>query len=165
MSPYYANYGFHLRFSTETVQTISPVAEDHVEYIKLLHKSLQNEILHAQTAQKAFADTKRLPAPPFKEGDRVWLLRKHIKTTRPSSKLDYKRLGPFEILRMIGKVAVELKLPQTMKIHPIFHISLIKIYKTSNIRPQQPDPPPIEIEGEQEWEVKEILSTKIMKGN
>ena len=165
MSPYYANYGFHPRFSTENVQTISPVAQDHVEYMKLLHKSLQDEILHAQTAQKAFADTKRLLAPPFKEGDRVWLLRKHIKTTRPSSKLDYKRLGPFEILRMIGTVAVELKLPQTMKIHPTFHISLIEAHKTSNIRPQQPDPPSIEIEGEQEWEVEEILSTKMMKGN
>jgi hypothetical protein len=165
MSPYYANYGFHPRFSTKNVQTISPVAEDHVKYIKLLHESLQDEILHAQTTQKAFADIKRLSAPPFKEGDRVWLLRKHIKTTRPSSKLDYKRLGPFEILRMIGKVAVELKLPHTMKIHPTFHISLIEAHKTSNIRPQQPNPPPIEVEGEQEWEVEEILSTKMMKGN
>ena len=44
--------------------------------------------------QKAQADRRRLKSP-FKVGDRVWLLCRHIKSTQPCAKFDYQRLGPF----------------------------------------------------------------------
>ena len=34
--------------------------------------------------------------------------------------------GPFTILRKISTVSYELKLPNNSKIHPIFHVSLLK---------------------------------------
>ena len=36
--------------------------------------------------------------PWFKRGDKVYLLRRNIKITRPSDKLDYKKIKLFEIL-------------------------------------------------------------------
>ena len=65
-------------------------------------------------------------APTFKEGDKIYLLRKNIRTRRPNNKLDFKKIGPFEINKQIRKVNYRLKLPDTIKILPIFHISLLE---------------------------------------
>jgi len=49
-------------------------------------------------------------------------------------------------------------------IHPVFHVSLLEPYYTSNIpgRHQAP-PPPIEIEGENEYEVNTILDSRVRR--
>ncbi|MBW0486580.1 hypothetical protein O181_026295 [Austropuccinia psidii MF-1] len=49
-------------------------------------------------------------------------------------------------------------------IHPVFHISLLEPLKTSTIpnRHQEP-PPPIIIEEEEEWEVSQILDSKLKR--
>ena len=39
-----------------------------------------------------------LKGPWFKRGDKVYLLRRNIKTMRPLDKLDYKKIRLFEIL-------------------------------------------------------------------
>ena len=64
--------------------------------------------------------------PMLKEGDKVYLLRKNIVTKRLSDKLDYKKLGLFKIIEIKGLVNYRLKLPKTIKIHPIFYVSLLK---------------------------------------
>ncbi|KAF9079118.1 hypothetical protein BGX23_005030, partial [Mortierella sp. AD031] len=38
------------------------------------------------------------PQPDLQPGDLVWLLRRNIKITRPSDKLDVRRLGPFKVI-------------------------------------------------------------------
>ena len=62
----------------------------------------------------------------------VWLNAKNIRTSRPSRKLDNKRLGPFTVDTAIGTHAYRLLLPDTMKVHPVFHVSLLD--------PARPDP-------------------------
>jgi hypothetical protein len=56
----------------------------------------------------------------------VYLLRKNIKTKRLSDKLDYIKLGPFKIIRKLGLVAFKLEIPEGMRIHPVFYISLLE---------------------------------------
>ncbi|MBW0518770.1 hypothetical protein O181_058485 [Austropuccinia psidii MF-1] len=54
----------------------------------------------------------------------------------------------------------------SMEVHqPVFHISLLEPVKTSEIpnRHQEP-PPPIIIEEEEEWEVSQILESKLKRG-
>ena len=46
--------------------------------------------------------------PLLKEGDKVYLLYKNIKTKRLSNKLDFKKLGPFRILKKIRIVNYKL---------------------------------------------------------
>jgi hypothetical protein len=72
------------------------------------------------------ANRKRLGGPTFKEGDKVYLLRRNIKSDKPTKKLDAVKLGPFKILRQKGLVNYELELPKKMRIHPVFHISLLE---------------------------------------
>jgi hypothetical protein len=64
--------------------------------------------------------------PRFREGDLVYLLRRNIKTIKPNDKLDYKKFGPFKVKRNIKNISYELHLPPTIKIHPVFHISLLE---------------------------------------
>ena len=59
---------------------------------------------------KKYYDYKRSKGPDLKEGDKVWLLYKNFKSRQLSKKLDYVRLGPFEILEEILLVIYKLNL-------------------------------------------------------
>ena len=45
---------------------------------------------------------------------------------RVNEKLSPRFYGPFKILQKIGPEAYKLELPDTARIHPIFHVSLLK---------------------------------------
>jgi hypothetical protein len=52
-----------------------------------------------------------------------------------------------------------------MKVHPIFHVFLLKPYKESNIPGRtQPPPPCIEIHSLEEYEVEEVLDSQQRHG-
>ena len=53
---------------------------------------------------------------------------------------------------MVWDNACELELPEAMKIHPVVNVSQVKKYYGSLQRP-----PPIEIDGEEEYKVQDIL--------
>lgn len=90
----------------------------------------------------------------------MWLSTKNIKTARPSEKLDHKRLGPFAIVKIVSSHTYHLELPLAMKIHPVFHVSLLEPVSEDPVPRQVMLPPlPVEIEGHQEWKVEEVLDS------
>src|SRR5690606_22212287 len=117
-----------------------------------------------QKIAKEYADKKRQEPPSFEIGDLVWLSRRNIKTTRPCSKLDYKQIGPYKIVKKVNEVAYKLELPSHFSIHPVFHVSLLEPYIPNEIpnRIHEP-PPPIEIDNDEEWEVEEILDSFVKR--
>lgn len=95
-------------------------------------------------------------------GDRVWLSTKNIRTARPSKKLDHKQIGPYKIIKKIGSASYELELPSSMKIHSVFHSSLLRLVDENPMPNQIPEPPPpVIVENENEWEVEEILDSRL----
>lgn len=129
-SPFYANYGFHPTFEPHlSTDTTNPEAGDLAKRLSIIHDELKAELSEAQKRQALQFNKHALPSPEFKAGDLVWLLRRNIHTTRPSGKLDYRRLGPFEVLYTVGPSACRLKLPPKLsRLFPVFHVSLLEPY-------------------------------------
>ena len=73
-------------------------------------------------------------------------------------KLSPKREGPFTIKTKLSDLTYELNLPKRWKIHPVFHASLLTPFRqTEEHGPSFAEPPPDIIEGEEEYEVEEVL--------
>jgi hypothetical protein len=87
----------------------------------------------------------------------VWLSHRNIKTNRPSEKLDYRKLGPFQIVSKRGNAAYQLRLPCTMsRLHPVFNVSLLEPYRGS---PEHATPALIRLEGESAIEIQTTLDS------
>lgn len=72
-----------------------------------------------------------------------------------------KWIGPFTVVKRIGKTAYELELPANMKVHDVFHASLLKPYhKDGRV---QPPPPELMVDGQEEFEVELILDRRLQK--
>jgi hypothetical protein len=73
-----------------------------------------------------YANKSRLERPYFREGDLIYLLRRNIKITRPSDKLDLKKISLFKVKRNIRDISFEFELLPIIRIYLIFHISLLE---------------------------------------
>jgi Chromo (CHRromatin Organisation MOdifier) domain len=97
-----------------------------VDLMRDLHDELSWDMEFIANKSLMYYNKKRLGGPTLSEGDPVYLLRKNIKTKRLSTKLDHTKLGPYKIQKILGPLTYELELPQSMRIHPVFHISLLE---------------------------------------
>ena len=163
-TPFYALHGYHPRFHVDVprVSASTPLAHKRLQSIKGTQEDLQFHIATAQESQAHYYNQDKLSQPDYQPGDLVWLLRRNIKTTRPSDKLDVKRLGPYKIVEAVNTRAFRLELPSDMtRTHPVFHVSLLEPYHGNTIPGRAaPPPPPIEVEGELEYEVESIVDSR-----
>ena len=93
-------------------------------------KAVQKEIQAAKDQQKCYTDVNRSERV-FKEGDMVFLQVRPDKSSLSLGKfrkLSPRYCGPYEVLKRIGPEAYKLRLPEHLKIHDVFHVSLLKTY-------------------------------------
>jgi transposase InsO family protein len=154
-TPYFANHGRNPNLFQRTLP--SPKAEAAIksaEEMKTVHKDMSERTLHAQNQSISYVNKKRKTAPQLKEGDKVYLHTKNLRSKRPSKGLDHVKVGPFLVSKKNGPVTYTLKLPADAKIHPRFHINLLE--------PADKDTPlqrtwRYETEEDNEFEVEKIL--------
>ena len=140
----------------------SPEVVQYVDRLQNLDDYLHAEITWMQDAKAEAANQRLLPVPVYHVGNEVWLHRRFIRITRPSSKLEYKKLGRFRILEKVSSHAYKLDLPPSMKVHPVFHVSLFEPAFSDPIPGQRnPPPPTIIVDGKEEWLVEKIVSSRI----
>jgi hypothetical protein len=162
-SPFQMVYGLDPPTLQAGNDTGNPSAASRAEELHDLHKTLQADLAFYQYNMARYANRTRVEGPTLKGGDKVYLLRRNIKSDKPSKKLDAVKLGPFEIKEKKGPVTFELRLPKAMRIHPVFHISLLE--------PAAPDAalqieaPPLDPEiQEPVYEVEKILDHRWKSG-
>ncbi|XP_057733997.1 uncharacterized protein LOC130949239 [Arachis stenosperma] len=121
----------------------------------------------AAKRMKKWADKKRRHAS-YQVGDKVMikLLPQQFKAFRKVHKgLIRKYEGPFEIIGRVGEVAYKVQLPPSMKIHPIFHVSMLKPYHKDQDEPSRGDSsraPPVMIRSFDK-EIEEILANRVVR--
>jgi hypothetical protein len=113
-------------------------------------------LIAAQQRQKALADKRRVDQV-YKVGDKVLLSMKYLnlRHSESSRKLLPKWIGPFEVVQVVGPVAYKLKMNPGWRVHPVFHVSLLELYREDGR--VQPPPPPVKMEGALEYEVESII--------
>lgn len=122
-----------------------------IETVKILYRK-------AQDRARVIANSKRQDIV-FKAGEQVLLSTKNLQFKVGTRKFHPKFVGPFVIEKMISEVAAKLKLPSTYGIHNVFHVCLLKHYKSGgSFKPLPPDPEIID--GEPYYKVEKILSKR-----
>jgi len=116
---------------------------------------------------KDFADKSRQEVN-FEEGDEVWL---NIKTFQLLQGLSHKfsspYASPFKILEKKFPNTYKLELPENLKVHPVFHVSLLKLVARDASRPNREHnlrPPPDLVHNEPEFEVEVVLKSRQLRG-
>ena len=97
-------------------------------------------MVQAQQRQKAYADQHRRDLE-FPVGDRVLLSTKHMRRPGAGRCLLPRFIGPHKVAKRVGAVAYELDIPRSMRIHDVFHFSLLKPYRSDG----RVQPPPVTI--------------------
>ena len=83
---------------------------------------------------------------------------------RPTKKLTERYVGPYAIEEVVSSIAVKLRLPSSMRIHPVVNVSWIVRYKEQVKGQKKEEGKPIEVERVEEWEVEKILNKKKTRG-
>ena len=166
ISPFFTNKGYHPNLTIHPKRDLaSSRAKDLVVNLNELHQELKATISEAQLCYQGLADARHIPAPNLIIGQQAFIKAKFFRTTRPSHKLSEKFLGPFEILAKAGSHSYTLRLPGTIRgVHPVFHVSMLEPAVPNEIPNRiQSLPPPVDVQGELEYEIAEVLDSKIDK--
>jgi hypothetical protein len=110
-----------------------------------------------ELARTRIANQKQLKFVPFKKNQKVWLDTRNLKMSH-YRKIAPKREGPFKINEILGPVTYWLKLPESWKIHNVFHAALLQPYIENKVYGNNyPRILPKLLEGEEVYKVETIL--------
>jgi len=168
ISPFKANYGQDLRMGFKGRRKRKyEAAGKFVERMKRIQKKAKVALGKAQKEMKKFVDKKRREGEEYRVGDLVLLSTKDLKwqmKERRSEKLTKHFVEPYKVKGIISSNAIELKLPKSIKIHPVVNVSRVRLYKPQ-VEGQKKIPPKLVIiEGEEEFEVEKILNKRTVRG-
>ena len=131
-SPFEVVYGYQPVTPLEIISgtTKLPAVEKKIDEIRAVWSQAQVAIMKAQESQKIYADQRRRDEE-FEVGQEVYLSTRNL---RAYQKQDATYIGPFKIVDKLLRVSYKLDLPETMTIHPVFHVNLLKRHYPSPTR-------------------------------
>src|SRR3954468_687818 len=150
MSPFKINAGRDPLNPYGTITSIPdqvPATHDFLEEISNATKVAHDALVLAKAHQERNANKSRRDVQ-FSVNDQVLLSSAHInlasQAKRPSKKLQHRFIGPYRVTQKISPVAYKLELPDTLKIHPVFYVSLLRPYASPGAVDHRPPsaPPP-----------------------
>ncbi|QRW20758.1 Retrotransposable element Tf2 protein [Rhizoctonia solani] len=160
-TPFKALYGWEPTLTPSNVPTDVPEADDLAQAMEAQWKEV--ELALRQSKQRMIAGEQGNPTE-FGIGEEVWLDAKNVNLKTLSPKLTEQRLGPFKVIEKISDQAYCLELPPTMQIHNVFYVGLLSKVKRDKKRTFKNCPPPVTVDGEEEYKVEGITNAKERNG-
>ena len=159
-SPFYLMYGHHPVLPVEllkgdestNVETLSKFLERTQEVWRQARVQMEKAV----AIQKSYYDKKHRDIQ-FSVGDLVLLSTQNLRLKGIPHKLQRKFCGPYKILERIGTQAYRLKLPDSWRIHPVFHISLLKQWRESLVQQVPGDVELEDADRPEYFEIEKIL--------
>ncbi|MBW0560215.1 hypothetical protein O181_099930 [Austropuccinia psidii MF-1] len=152
----------------KNLPTIHPTAKDLHNILKRACDTASTCIAEAKEYHRQRWDKTHME-PDFKEGDQVLVSTLNFNNLKAPNKMRDSFVGPFTIIRLIGKNAVKVKLTEEFsRKHPVFIVSLVKTYFQTEERKfpsrrKNPTPPEIlEVEDSPGTVSKIIRARKII---
>jgi len=142
-------------------------AKKFIEKMKEIQEEARVALEKVQEEMKKYADRKRGEVDDYKIGDLVMLSTKDLKyqmVGRRTEKLMERFVGPYKVKKIVSSNAVELELPDAIKIYPVVNVSRICKYVGQVEGQKREQPAPVIINGEEEWEVEKILNKWQIRG-
>lgn len=180
MTPFYLNYGRHPETPLSIQSGIDVQTEDKSTdaFVQRLATDLQRAKDTLTTAQERQCEqaNKKRKDHTFAVGDMVWLSRRfmehlsHRHDVAGTKKVfRQSRYGPFEVVKVVGDNAYQLKLPKHWKIHDVVNISyLTPVHEAADKfpdrEPAQPDPDIDPNTGEKHHHVERLLNHRYFRG-
>lgn len=161
-SPFMAAYGYQPPlFPSQEGQVDIPSIQDHLKRTHHVRREPRAALSRTATCNKQTADCRCCPAPTYRLGQKVWLSTRDLNLSGNSRKLGPRFIGPFEMESIVNPVSIKFRLPPTLKIHPIFHISFVKPLESNPLAPPPTPPLPSRIvDRDPVHTVKEILNSR-----
>ena len=157
-----------MTFSQHPVQNANDIREVNANNIAQkmngIFEQMQAEMTRAQAIQAEQADKHQREGDKLEVGTRVWMDARNIATQCPNKKLDWKRLGPYEIMEVISPWAYCLRLPKDLHIHPVQPVSRLSKVAENPLPGQIEAPPPaVIVNGEEEYKVERIEDSRVFR--
>ena len=162
LSPFQCAYGYQPPlFPAREGEASCPSVQAFIRRCRRTWVRARASLLKAAGRYSLAANRRRSQAPEYQVGQKVWLSTRDLPLRVESNKLAPKFVGPFAIERVISPVAVRLKLPQSMRVHPTFHVSKVKPVSESPLVPAAPPPPPPRlVDGGLIYDVRRIIRSR-----
>ena len=163
LSPFQCSLGYQPPlFPSQETEVAVPSVRAHLRRCRRVWKTARQAMINTRDRVQRVANRRRVPAPAYCPGQKVWLLAKDLPLPTLSRKLAPRYVGPYAIERVINPSALRLQLPPSLKIHPVFHVSQVKPVAISALSPPAPTPPPPRTleSGDLVWEVSRILAVR-----
>ena len=107
------------------IRFVNPLADGIAKVHREIMDHLKRELAVAQERQaKAFKS--HVNGRSYNIEYWVYLNRKNIRINRPCKKLDWKLIGPFQIMERYGKNAYRLDIPVNFRFHDVFHVAQLE---------------------------------------
>jgi hypothetical protein len=163
-TPFYLAYGQEAQHPVDIAAHVNvPAADVQASDIEVAIEHAKLKLREAHARQAQYANQRRKDVT-YSVGDKVYLSTPNLYLpSSMSRKFTAHYLGPFRVEKVVNPVTYKLELPTTMRIDPVFNVSLLKPSKTCDEFTNRQEPTPIQpaVAEDNQWYVETLLDKSI----